>query len=332
MKAFITGIGSISAQGGFGNEPFQVVGLDEEHRTVIEPDYSPWIDQRSIRRMSKVIRMSVGTALLALKESGVQIPDAIVVGTGFGCVEDTGIFLSKLIENNEEALNPTPFIQSTHNTMGSQIALLLQCVGYNQTFTQRGFSFELALQDALLYLQENKDQSVLVGGVDERTGISDTFLQKLGVSVVNGEAASFFVLSNRPSQGWGQLVGMKMVYKPKQVSDITIEVDHLLESASISKNEIDLVLSGSCGEEKYDALLNGVLNTFDKTPMAVFKDLCGEFSTASGFGLWLACMILKKELIPAEIMKGERDRPVKTILLYNQYLNQHHSLILLKAC
>jgi hypothetical protein len=41
-------------------------------------------------------------------------------------------------------------------------------------------------------------------------------------------------------------------------------------------------------------------------------------------------MILKKEFIPKEVVNGKLNGPVKTILLYNQYLNQHHSLILVK--
>ena len=62
---------------------------------------------------------------------------------------------AKMVDSNESALNPTPFIQSTHNTIGSQIALLLQCQGYNQTYTQRAFSFENVLLDAILELKEN---------------------------------------------------------------------------------------------------------------------------------------------------------------------------------
>jgi 3-oxoacyl-(acyl-carrier-protein) synthase len=92
--------------------------------------------------MSKILKMGVASGTLALREAGITAPDGIITGTGYGCLEDTGTFLTKMIEGRETALNPTPFIQSTHNTIGSQIALLLQCQGYNQTYTQRAFSFE----------------------------------------------------------------------------------------------------------------------------------------------------------------------------------------------
>ena len=62
-------------------------------------------------------------------------------------------FLTKMVENNEELLTPTAFIQSTHNTIGAQIALMLQCNNYNNAFVHRGFSFESALLDAMLLIE-----------------------------------------------------------------------------------------------------------------------------------------------------------------------------------
>ena len=70
--------------------------------------------------------------------------------TGLGCLEDTEKFLSSIYTNEEKLLNPTPFIQSTHNTVAGAIALAIKCHGYNATYTHRGFSFESALEDALI--------------------------------------------------------------------------------------------------------------------------------------------------------------------------------------
>ena len=49
-------------------------------------------------------------------------------------------------------LTPTSFIQSTHNTVGGQIALGLECKGYNFTYVHASISFESALLDAQLQL------------------------------------------------------------------------------------------------------------------------------------------------------------------------------------
>ena len=75
----------------------------------------------------------------------VEMPGGIIVGTAYGCLQDTEIFLTTMIEYNEEMFTPTAFIQSTHNTIGAQIGLMLQCHNYNNAFVHSGFSFESAL-------------------------------------------------------------------------------------------------------------------------------------------------------------------------------------------
>src|SRR5258708_14648855 len=93
----------------------------------IEPDYTTFIDAKSIRRMSRIVKMGVAAAYRCLREAGVEKPDAIVTGTAYGCLEDTAIFLSQLLRQQERMRAPPPFIQSTHNTVGTQITLMLQC-------------------------------------------------------------------------------------------------------------------------------------------------------------------------------------------------------------
>lgn len=52
--------------------------------------------------------------------------DAIITATGLGCLADTEKFMNALMDNREQMLNPTAFIQSTFNTVGAQLALLLK--------------------------------------------------------------------------------------------------------------------------------------------------------------------------------------------------------------
>jgi 3-oxoacyl-[acyl-carrier-protein] synthase II len=327
--AYIKGIAAISPQPSFGNNSFvDIVPNSSRKFESREPDYAEWIDPRSIRRMSKIIRIGVAAAVLALKEAGIEKPDAIVAGTGLGCVTDTTQFLTKVVENKEEALNPTPFIQSTHNTIASQIALLFQCLGYNQTYSQRGFSFENALLDALMMLKEKSANQILVGGIDEATAVSTEIFDRIGFSnVTHGEGAAFFVLSDSTTGAWAKIAGMRTAYKPKSSQEVTAQIKSLLDSANTRDTDIDLILLGACGDVKYDFVMNDVVAPLP-APTYLFKKLCGEYSTASSFALWLAAMALKKGFIPNDVKVGS----VKTILIYNQYFNQHHSLILLKAC
>ncbi len=86
-----------------------------------------------------------------------------------------------MVEQKEQLLTPTAFIQSTHNTIGAQIALLLGCNGYNNAFVHRGFSFESALLDACLLIKENEAHNVLVGAIDEITDNSFAILERFGL-------------------------------------------------------------------------------------------------------------------------------------------------------
>jgi len=109
------------------------------------------------------------------------MPDAIITGSGLGCLDDTEKFLTSIHNNEERLLNPTPFIQSTHNTVAGAIALAIKCHAYNATYTQRGFSFESALEDALLQIDENQSRNILVGGFDEITETSYSLTSRLGL-------------------------------------------------------------------------------------------------------------------------------------------------------
>lgn len=332
MSAFIHGMGLISTQETFGkNSLGKVIDHQGTKLESIEPDYTNWIDPKVIRRMSKIIRTGVASAKLALHNAGLEKPDAIITGTGLGCLDDTEVFLNKLIDNKEEALNPTPFIQSTHNTIGSQVALITQCLGYNQTYTHRAFSFELALEDALMLLKENPKQNILAGGVDELTTLSLKALTSLGLNKAQGEGAGFFMLNGEKQDAVAELSDVTMIFKPKQATDVQHKMDELLNHAGLTINEIDLVLSGETGNAQDDVLLKEVLDSTNLASKAmIFKNLCGEYSTASAFAVWHGATILKSGELPKGLT--EYQRPVRNVLIYNQYLNQHHTLILLKAC
>lgn len=180
---YIRATGNISPQKTFGHPPMEEapVAYAGNRLACIEPDYKEFIDPKLIRRMSRIIRMGVAAAMECLKEADVKVPDAIVTGTAYGCMEDTSSFLSKMVEFNEELLTPTAFIQSTHNTIGAQIGLMLQCNNYNNAYVHRGFSFESALLDGMLLLKEKEATTVLVGAVDEIINNSHAILSRMGL-------------------------------------------------------------------------------------------------------------------------------------------------------
>jgi hypothetical protein len=108
------------------------------------------------------------TSLRVLKEAGIEKPDAIITATSLGMIDNSEKFLNDLVENDETLLKPTLFMQSTHNTIGSSLAIRLGCHGYNITYAQGKDSLEWAKRDAVRLIKTGKANSVLVGLHDEK--------------------------------------------------------------------------------------------------------------------------------------------------------------------
>ncbi len=328
---YIRATGNISAQKTFGHVPFleELVEHSGNRLACIEPDYKEFIDPKQIRRMSRIIRMGVAAAMECLKEANIAVPDAIITGTAYGCLEDTGIFLTKMMENNEELLTPTSFIQSTHNTIGAQIGLMLQCNKYNNAFVHRGFSFESALLDGILLLKEEEASNVLVGAIDEITNTSHTILNRMGLyrhGTLAGEGSAFFLLTKEPSgNDYAKLDGLATFYKPKSTAEVQSHIQSFLDEHSVSMDNIDLIVTGKSSELSK--------SVFREKEAIEYKNLVGEYPTSTAFALWMAANIARSGSVPSTLAhKGSKEKKIKKILVYNHYLNIHHSLLLVSAC
>jgi 3-oxoacyl-(acyl-carrier-protein) synthase len=355
MGAFIRNAVALSPQNTFGAETFlqELVPYTQQNALhCLEPVYRDFLDPMASRRMSRIVKMGVCCALKCLAGSDAKIPDAIITGTSLGCLEDTEKFLESIYANEENLLNPTPFIQSTHNTVAGAIALALQCHQYNATYTQRGFSFESALADALLLLEEDPQQHILTGGFDELTPHVLEIFQRLGLTKtcpssgpelpflpsrgsLPGEGVTFFVLSgSNSSSDMAYLRAMVAFPKPNLQEEVEQQVMQLLREEDLALHDIDLVMTGmqgdTQGETWYDALTSGILKGI---PATAFKHLCGEYDTASAFALWLAAMVLKNQHVPPVIQSGGTlPEKIRRILIYNHVRQNNHVLYLVESC
>ena len=134
----------------------------------ITPEEMPKIPPMVSRRLSGVLKRALLTALVTLKREGISSPDAIITGTAMGCVKETTDFLREIEKNGESLLKPTNFIQSTHNTIGSLIAIYTHSHGYNNTFSHGKDSLRSALLDAKQQIELGEIQNALVGLYDEQ--------------------------------------------------------------------------------------------------------------------------------------------------------------------
>jgi len=119
------------------------------------------------RRMGKLMKASLLSAFKALRAAGIVAPDAIVTATSKGMYELSTRFLDEILLNNEEQLKPTLFMQSTHNTIGSAIAIHTRCHGYNITYSQGDDSEYWAVRDAEDLIRKGRASNVLVCSFDE---------------------------------------------------------------------------------------------------------------------------------------------------------------------
>lgn len=354
MKSYIRSAVTISPQKTFNNPLFlnELAEYTGNRLTCIEPDYSEAIDPRLIRRMSRIIKMSVASALACLRDAGIASPDAIVTGTAYGCLEDTGIFLTNMVQEGEEPVTPVAFVQSTHNTIGAQVALIIKCNGYNNTFVSDGASFENALLDATMLLAENNTANVLVGGMDEITDMSHTVLSRLALykrqslsnmnlfntntnGTINGEGAAFFLLKNTPSQNdLACINGVASFYKPEDTAEIKQHISSFLLACDINNNDIDLLITGNNGDVKNDAIYTQLQQSvFSEIPSINYKHLCGEYPTSTAFATWLGANAIKNNHIPSALNNGHASsKKLNNVLIYNHYQNIYHSLILLSSC
>lgn len=335
MSTYIKGAACISTQATLDESLFLhgPASAQSDRMRCIEPDYSQWVDSKQIRRMSRVIKMGVGASIMALQDAGLEQPEAIIAGTSLGCLEDTGSFLTKLVANKEEFLNPTAFIHSTHNTIAGQIALFFGCRGYNSTYAHRGTSFEAALLDAQLLIEEARYNNVLIGGIDELTDTSFAILQRFhafGTAKCSaaGEGSGYFVLTNeKDDHAYAELAAVDL-FSGGDMQRIVGRAKSLLEQHNCTA---DWLITGASGEqneetEHYTHFAEGLGLSGKSTS---YKSICGEYGTSAAFATWLAANMIKRGALPHWL--GIAADP-KCILLYHRQKNNHHTLILLKAC
>ena len=278
----------------------------------VTPNWADRIDPRLLRRMSPILRMSSFTANEVL-ELGQQDVEAIIVGTGLGCTDDTLAFLNEMNTTFDSVLSPTAFIRSTHNTVAGQIALLMKNQGYNMTMTQGSLSFERSLIDAKAAMLAGEFNSALVGAVDE---LSDSVKSVLTDLIANenaeirlGQGSSFFVISKDqdsetfpseneeyPNRKGGRILDIATFNAGQSLSDVSTFIEN--------NGSVDLVLNGSDLE-------------FD-LPTICYKDYCGEYFSASGFGTFLASNILETGLLPG----GKPADTISKILVCSGFGNE----------
>ena len=242
------------------------------------------------RRLNRMAQMS----LLAARSSHSANPSqrvAIAMGTGMGCLEDGAVFIENLISKDEREPMPARFPGSVHNAPAAQIAIDQQARGLNSAPTIGEISFECAVWQAMSQLWSGEADCAVAGAVDELSKYVLSIGQRWGLWTKQtrpgeGAVAVNLVLSEKAA---APLATVKAVHfgRYRRPFDANQEADWI--ASKFDLKSIDVVLTGVGGMPQLDAMYRQVIKKLAERAgrtleQQTYKQLCGEFHAASGFG------------------------------------------------
>lgn len=344
---FITNLYSISPQKTFDNSFFdgEVKSFFGNKYYVQEPDYSALIPKGLLRRLGKAVKIGLGAGI-PLIETKKDI-DGIILGTATGGLNECYKFLNQIVKYDEGTLTPTSFVQSTPNSIAGHLALINNNIGYNNTHIGMGLAFESAILDAFLLFEEGEVAKLLIGSVDEASEHnynienfanyfksieidSTNLLNCDSQGSVRGEGAAMFIVSNEKENAICELADVHQFTYPNDKNIEKRAID-FLEKNNMNIDDIGGLVLGFNGDNRYDFWYNDLINSFPETNIYTYKNIVGEYPTASGFATWLAAHILAGKIIPSEAIYKNANRLPQNILIYNNYQGTQHGFILMKA-
>ena len=327
----------------FESEPIVYFG---NRYAALEPPYGTLIPAGLLRRMGKAVRMGVGAGLPLIQRN--PNLDGIILGTANGGLEDCLKFLNQIVDYNEGTLTPTNFVQSTPNAVAGNLALMSKNTGYNTTHVNKGLAFEAALLDAILLLDEKKAKSVLLGSIEEISDYnynidmlagsfkkeetnSDTLLGSNTAGTVCGEAAVMFIAESEKSENsLAEIVDVEQISYAGETR-MEEKLVNFLERNHIQPSEIDTLILGFSGDNRNDYWYTWLIEKFfPETSVYNYKNLTGDFPTASAFAIWLGVQLLNGKKLPEKtIYSTNSDKKADKILIYNHHKGVQHGFILL---
>jgi len=236
-RVVITAMGSVSAAGAGGTAivaealerrprtivPLKAFALDDcTSRLAAEVDearFTALLDPDSVRRLSRICRMTLAACRLAVEEAGLEGGPrlGLVVGSEFGDFRSGAEFFSGFLRRGPAGLSPMVFPSTVMNSMAAVAAISLGAKASSVTLNQATVAGDLAVARAAALIADGRAEAVVAGGVDEL--FSDVYrnLARMGVlspmgggapegcrpfaddhnGPVLGEGATFLVLEER---------------------------------------------------------------------------------------------------------------------------------------
>lgn len=327
-RCYVNSIAQVSCQKPLSDEWFDSPCIyEEKYVRAQEPDTKDLIVPSEARRLSKILKRTVCTAITALNNSIIKQPDAIITGTGMGCMENSEKFLIDLSRFGEQCLKPTLFMQSTHNTISSLIAIILKCHGYNNTYSHKGISFESSLFDAWIQIKNGMIRNALIGAHDEVTPFMNLVMERTHpeYSLVSEASVSMILINKESDKNLCEVYDVKLLHRP----------DYAELSKFLDPENDGLLLLGVNGNPQNDKPYEKLIQSLSYTPCILqYKNIFGDNFSASALAFCAASKIMERQRIPQHMVWKCNDvnsiDDIDNITILNQSDGVIWSLIRLK--
>ncbi|OHD66579.1 MAG: hypothetical protein A2176_02095 [Spirochaetes bacterium RBG_13_51_14] len=269
-------------------------------------DISKKLPAREVRRLKRLPRIVLSMAMEARELAGAGITiSSIFFGTGLGPLSETGDFLSKLFESNEQFVSPTDFVGSVHNAPAGQAAIWLKATGANITATGGDYSFEQALYAASLTAAYG-EVLLLMGADEHHDTLSPLFDGSVRASREHSDGGGALCLRAAESPAG---IGMAPLFFGNARVNSSA-VDSLVQSLGgperINASYAALFAGIPAGERSAgDKQLHEFLNISAFTgPVIDYRSFIGEFPSASAAAAAIAARLAREGAIPEALAGG----------------------------
>ncbi len=252
------------------------------------------------RRLGHLHQMAV----LAARASHAPTPDqrvAVAMGTGFGCLAEGAAFIENYVGKDEAEPMPSRFPGSVHNAPAGQIAMDLGARGLNSAPTAGAITFECALWQAWRQLDAGEADVALAGATDELQNYPLAIGKRWGIwteQTVPGEGAVVARLTggDASSPALARVTALRLG-RYRRPFDAARETSWISEKVNLSS--IGILLSGGHGLPSLESLYESVAQEISRRAgrtieHQTYKQLCGEFHSASAFGFSVAVKLARE--------------------------------------
>jgi 3-oxoacyl-[acyl-carrier-protein] synthase-1/3-oxoacyl-[acyl-carrier-protein] synthase II len=252
------------------------------------------------RRLSRLQQMAIITSRRSHAPDGAQ-RTAVAIGTGLGCLEDAGTFIENLISKDEREPMPARFPNSVHNAAAAQVAIDQGAHGLNCAPTAGEITFECALWQGFTQLACDEADCVLAGAVDELDKYLLSIGQRWGAwnqTIRPGEGVVVACLGRGGENGAARArITAVRLGRYRRPFDADREADWI--ASAVDLKGVQVIMSGARGFPKLDPMYDAVAEAVSaragrRLEHQTYKQLCGEFHSASGFGFARAVEVARQ--------------------------------------